>query len=1012
MRECRRTRGYGVSLWLVLGATMLLGVAAAAQEPASPLQEVIRRYLDARDHGQYEQAVTIVEDALALAPQDPSVLGLGGEAYCNAQRWVRAVEVLRQALQLGSSNSVDRANLIKALARTGAERLVRGEVADGRRLFEEASALLPGDAWPDTQIGDALADLGEYGVALLHYEAALRLNPKSGYAYGQKAAALAAVGELAAAERAYRAAIKAEPQDGWDYTALARLLKQQGRVLEALQAYADGVGNSPTNAGLRYDYGDLLVQTGRFDEARVQLQALARLGEQDLATQAVLTEAYFRMRRPEDCVAQARRALALAPDLDFLHALYVLALSRLGTLEEATQRCEQLLAAEPQDPDAQFAMSSLYRRQERLQEAAAAAQAGLQLSQRSPWQLREAADVLYCSGNLEAARTLWHEALTADPQDAETAQALVTSYLQEGRFAEGLAELREVLAAGNEDEGLQDLATWLEQIVDTPIPEGPSPVAWEPPVRQVSVLAMADEEFREAPDWRQDIERRITFASAEFERSLGIALDLVAVREWDSRDEADSLSELADEADREAPPEIADLVIAFTAQQILNEDAVGLAGHLGERVIVLDLRRSTWNDDSKHFTLLHELCHIFGAVHAEAEDTVMRRSVGGPATLVLDDLNRHALLITRSRHFNDGIASLGRPALEKLLAVYRAMAERYPEAADPRSSAVDILLALGRRDEALEEARRAYERDPQDTGYLLRYAMLLQQAGRGEEARGLLAQATEADENVTLAVSAVEMGLGEAGDLGRAERVAQQAAETDVQDGWVRLDLAGVQLAEEKYDAAAATALQAVATEPEDPFLRDEAASLLAEAKHPDEAIQQAQEATRLDQNDFRHHMSLANAYDLAHRPAEAISTYEEALRLAPDNSLVCNNFAYTLVEADQQLERALELVLKATERRPDDEAYVDTLGWIYYKLGRYEEAVEQLQRAAGMPMQYGETYFHLGMALQKVGRAADALAAFERAIQVDPEMDEAQEAQRMIEELKAALPAQPTPAS
>jgi len=1009
MRGCWTTRAGALLLGLVLGTAALLTAAAAAQQPASPLQDTMRRYLEARDGHDYQKAVKIAEEALALAPQDTQVLGLAGEAYCNAGRWVRAVEVLRQALQAGSTNAADRANLVKALARAGAERLVRGEVADGRRLFEEAAALLPGDAWPDIQIGDALADLGEHAVALLHYEAALRLNPQSGYAYGQKALALEAVGDLAAAERAYRAAIKAEPQDGWDYSALARLLKGQGRVLEALQVYSDAVRNSPSSAGLRYDYADLLLQTGRYPEARIQLEALNVLGQKDLATQAVLAEAYFRMRLPAECVAQARRALALAPDLDFLHALYVVALSRLGTVAEATQQCEQLLAAEPQNPDAHFAMSGLYRRQERLPEAVAAAQEGLQLSKRAPWQLRETADALYCSGDLEAARALWHEALAADPQDSETAQDLVTSYLQEGRFPDGLHELQQVLAAGNKDQGLQELATWLGEVAASPPPTGPAPVPWEPPVHHVTVLALADEEFREAPDWREDIQRRIAFVSAQFERSFGIAFDLVATREWDSRDQATSLSELADEADREAPPEVADLVVAFTAQQLTNEDAVGLAGHLGERVIVLDLRRSTWNDDSKHFTLLHELCHIFGAVHAEAEDTVMRRSVGGPATLVLDDLNEHALAITRNRQFNDGIASLGKPALEKLLAIYRAMAERYPDSPDPRSSAVDILLALGRREEALEEARRAHEGDPSDTGYLLRYAMLLQQAGRGQEARDLLAKATKADENVTLAVSAVEMGLGEAGDLSRAERVAQQAADTDVQDGWARLDVAGVQIAEEKPEAAATTALQAVATEPDDPFLRDEVASLLAEAKRFDEAIQQAQEAIRLDPNDFRHHMSLANAYDLAHRPAEAITTYEEALRLAPDNSLVCNNFAYTLTEANQQLDRALELSLKATQRRPDDEAYVDTLGWAYYRLGRYDEAVQQLQRAAGMPVQYGETYYHLGMALRQVGREADALAAFERAVKIDPKMDEAAEAQRIIEELKAAGVTAPT---
>ncbi len=385
----------------------------------------------------------------------------------------------------------------------------------------------------------------------------------------------------------------------------------------------------------------------------------------------------------------------------------------------------------------------------------------------------------------------------------------------------------------------------------------------------------------------------------------------------------------------------------------------------------------------------------------------MRRSVGGPATLVLDDLNRHALLITRKRSFKSGIESLGRPALEKLLAVYRAMAERYPDTPEPRSSAVDILLALGRRDEALEEAKQAHERDPDHSGYLLRYCLLLQQEGRGEEARQLLSQANSADPNIAVATGAIEMGLGDAGDLGRVETVARQTAEMDVRDGWTRLTLASVLLAEKKTDEAVTACLQAVATEPGDPFLRGEAAALLSEADRYDEAIRQAREGVRLDPNDFRHHMHLANAYDMAKRPDEAIAAYEEALRLAPDNSLVCNNFAYTLAQADQQLDRALELALKANQLRPDDEAYVDTLGWAYYKLGRYEEAAQWLQRAADMPIQYGETFYHLGMTLYQLGRAEEALAAFEKAVQLDPEMEESEHARQMIEELQTAV-AQP----
>ena len=58
------------------------------------------------------------------------------------------------------------------------------------------------------------------------------------------------------------------------------------------------------------------------------------------------------------------------------------------------------------------------------------------------------------------------------------------------------------------------------------------------------------------------------------------------------------------------------------------------------------------------------------------------------------------------------------------------------------------------------------------------------------------------------------------------------------------------------------------------------------------------------------------------------------------------NNFAYSLVEREDDLEFALDLALNAIKISPESAAYLDTVGWIYYKLGRYKEAKEYVEKS------------------------------------------------------------------
>ena len=78
----------------------------------------------------------------------------------------------------------------------------------------------------------------------------------------------------------------------------------------------------------------------------------------------------------------------------------------------------------------------------------------------------------------------------------------------------------------------------------------------------------------------------------------------------------------------------------------------------------------------------------------------------------------------------------------------------------------------------------------------------------------------------------------------------------------------------------------------------------------------------------------------------EAIKSYNKSISINPNYAQAYNNFSYSLVERNDNLELALEMSIIANRVHPKSAPYLDTLGWIYYKLEQYEKALEYVQES------------------------------------------------------------------
>ncbi|ABL64626.1 Tetratricopeptide TPR_2 repeat protein [Chlorobium phaeobacteroides DSM 266] len=118
--------------------------------------------------------------------------------------------------------------------------------------------------------------------------------------------------------------------------------------------------------------------------------------------------------------------------------------------------------------------------------------------------------------------------------------------------------------------------------------------------------------------------------------------------------------------------------------------------------------------------------------------------------------------------------------------------------------------------------------------------------------------------------------------------------------------------------------------------------------------------------------VTLALCFDRLGIPAKSIRIYETILLLDPDNALAMNNLAYILSQQGSQLDKAKTLALGAVAKDPESMVYLDTLGWVYYKLGEYDKAEKALEKAFEYAVEKNqvdpEIMHHLIMVYEKLG--------------------------------------------
>ena len=119
----------------------------------------------------------------------------------------------------------------------------------------------------------------------------------------------------------------------------------------------------------------------------------------------------------------------------------------------------------------------------------------------------------------------------------------------------------------------------------------------------------------------------------------------------------------------------------------------------------------------------------------------------------------------------------------------------------------------------------------------------------------------------------------------------------------------------------------------------------------------------------------------------DSIAAYRETVERWPKSPLALNALGYTLADRTEQFEEAEKLIRKALKYNPDSPAIIDSLGWVLYKLGDYDAALEQLQIAYGSFADH-EVASHIVDTLVELDRPDEALELLVAAEERDPDSE------------------------
>jgi Flp pilus assembly protein TadD len=391
------------------------------------------------------------------------------------------------------------------------------------------------------------------------------------------------------------------------------------------------------------------------------------------------------------------------------------------------------------------------------------------------------------------------------------------------------------------------------------------------------------------------------------------------------------------------------------------------------------------------------------------------------------------------------------------LVVYQKLADLMPDDSEVYLRIAQIYRELHQLDKAEENLVKARQYAPGSLEVMYNEAMLYQAQGRNEDAIRVLSDAVAGIKGQSAVLPSRRRSLAilyqQLGQLYRDTQNYQAAIYTygelahlgEEEDRRARMFIMDTYRAAKDLPKALLAGKEAVAKYPTDPAIRSSNALLLGENGQTEEAVKALRTELTKTEADRDTYLNIAQVYERGRRYKEAEEAahtaealpgqardnemvwfllgaiyerqkffdkaeeeFKKVLQVNPKNAPVLNYYGYMLGDRGMRLDEAEALVQRALDEEPYNGAYLDSLGWVYFKENKLVEAEATLRKAVEREAHDATIHSHLGDIYAKTGRAdlaamewEKSLAEWKRSLPADVENDKVVELEKKVSQSK-----------
>ncbi|MCP4632618.1 MAG: tetratricopeptide repeat protein [candidate division Zixibacteria bacterium] len=323
--------------------------------------------------------------------------------------------------------------------------------------------------------------------------------------------------------------------------------------------------------------------------------------------------------------------------------------------------------------------------------------------------------------------------------------------------------------------------------------------------------------------------------------------------------------------------------------------------------------------------------------------------------------------------------------LLEALGVYRNLLEHHPTDKYLISKKINLEIELKQFVEAAQTGLKALEIYPEDTEFIMSTARLLAGNENYAVAESLISQQIARDStNITLKMLLARMYMDDT-KYHEADLLLNDIISEDDMLLDAHILLTSNFLYQDKLDSAILVLERIIPKFPESHDIYYQIGRIYLTKELQQEAADSFRKAYEQKPDEVGYGLALAETLDRLNdfKSAERILT--DIINNHPDNATALNNLAYMYVNRDENLSRAEKYLRKALELEPENGAFLDSYGWLLFRMDKVEDALEYIHKAEETLGSDPEIFSHLADIYKYIGDFEKSFEYYKKALELSP---------------------------